>query len=87
VGTRRRAKAWILPLLGAAAIAACGETRQPIGEECLRDEDCLSNVCSARSCVPAPQLTVPYGSVPDQQPRIPEPDGGAQALRDARSDG
>ncbi len=70
-----------------AVLAACGETRQPIGEECLRNDDCLSNVCSARTCVPAPQLTVPYGGSPDQEPRIPEDDGGTSTVRDASRDG
>ena len=35
----------------------CAETRRSLGEECLRNEDCLSNVCSARSCVNPPPTT------------------------------
>lgn len=59
-------------------LLACGETRRPIGDECLRDEDCLSGVCSARSCVSAPPLkTGTTGSTPDEEPDISDGDGGA----------
>lgn len=84
---RARARAAALVAVGLAllhlAVLGCGETRQPIGEECLRDEDCLSNVCSARTCVPAPQLTVPYGGSPDDEPRIPAADGASAPSTDA----
>jgi hypothetical protein len=61
--------------LGALAFAACGETRSPLGEECLRDDDCLSSTCSARTCVAAPSLvTGAQGSPPDETPRIPNAD-------------
>lgn len=55
--------------IGATAALACGESRRPIGEECLRNEDCLSNVCAARECVPAPTLIT--GAV--APPYEPEP--------------
>lgn len=68
------------------AIAACGETRRPIGDECLRDEDCLSGVCSARSCVSAPPLRVgTNGPTPDEQPDI-EDGGAANPPADAAPD-
>ncbi len=58
-------------LLVMSALAACGETRRPIGDECLRDEDCLSGVCSARACVSAPPLKVgATGPTPDEEPDI-----------------
>ena len=60
-------------------LAACGETRRPIGDECLRNEDCLSGVCSARSCVPAPPLKVGAGDpAPEEEPDIADAsaDGG-----------
>jgi hypothetical protein len=34
----------------ACCLHACEETRRGAGEECLRNEDCLSNSCSGRSC-------------------------------------
>lgn len=70
-----------LVALGTLSLAlACGETRRPIGEECLRDDDCLSGVCFARSCVPAPPLVA--GAVsPEEDARgplpLPDPEGGA----------
>jgi len=60
---------------GLLALSACGETRLPIGDECLRDEDCLSGICSARVCVAAPTLvTGAGGTPPDETPRIPTAD-------------
>jgi hypothetical protein len=76
----------------AAAIAilgACGETRRPIGEECLRDEDCLSSVCAARTCVSAPPLVTGGGEpVADETPRIPDagPADADAGASDARSE-
>jgi hypothetical protein len=69
-------------ILGALAfvvvlLAACGETRSPIGEECLRGEDCLSGVCSSRTCVAAPPLVNGGGGAPpDETARIPVGDAG-----------
>jgi hypothetical protein len=62
----------------ALAIAACGETRRPIGEECLRGEDCLSGQCAARVCIAPPTLLVAAGNAPAiDAPRMPLPDGDA----------
>lgn len=75
--------------LGAAfalAALACGESRNPIGEECLRNEDCLSNVCAARSCVSAPTLISGAASAPDETPRL-APDDAAPPSADASSEG
>lgn len=64
-------------LLFGVILFACGETRRPIGDECLRDDDCLSGVCSARSCVSAPPLkTGASGPTPDEEPDIADGDGG-----------
>ena len=57
-------------------LLACGETRHPIGDECLRDEDCLSDVCSARACVSAPPVKVgATGPTPDEEPDISDEGG------------
>jgi hypothetical protein len=40
-----------------AIIVACGEDRRGIGEDCLRDDDCLSGVCLAQRCAAPPPLT------------------------------
>jgi hypothetical protein len=68
---------------------ACGETRRPIGDECLRDDDCLSGVCSARSCVSAPPLkTGSPGPTPDDAPEFAAGEGGvATPPSDAGGDG
>jgi hypothetical protein len=68
-------------------LVACGETRNPIGEECLRGDDCLSGVCSSRTCVAAPGLVTGAGPPPpDELPRIPAGEGGT-APADARAEG
>jgi len=67
---------------------ACGETRHPIGDECLRDEDCLSGVCSARACVSAPPLRVgATGPTPDEQPDIADEGGLSSPPSDAGGEG
>jgi hypothetical protein len=81
----RSAFALVLLALAVATsgVAACGETRSPIGDECLRSEDCLSGICSARTCVAAPSLFTGGGPPPpDDIPRIPIVDGGADAPGD-----
>lgn len=62
----------VLAGLGAIVVlAACGETRRPIGDECLRGDDCLSGVCSAGTCVSAPPLKVgANGPAADEEPDI-----------------
>lgn len=71
-----------------ALLAACGETRLPIGDECLRGDDCLSGVCSSRTCVAAPTLvTGAGGPPPDEVPRIPIVEAGADAPSDAGGGG
>lgn len=60
-----------------AFVFACGESRRPIGEECLRDEDCLSSVCAERSCVSAPTLISGSSGAPDETPRLASDDAAA----------
>jgi hypothetical protein len=74
--------------LAVPLVVACGETRRPIGDECLRGEDCLSSFCASRTCVAAP-VTVQGGGgpPPDEEPRIPAGEGGADAPTDARDGG
>lgn len=71
----------LVALVAALALAAaCGESRRPIGDECLRDDDCLSGVCANRACVSSPTLvTGAAGSPPDDAPRIPDDASSAPA--------
>jgi hypothetical protein len=74
----RTALAFVILALPVVILGACGETRAPIGDECLRNEDCLSGVCSFRTCVGAPTLVSGTGSTPpDETPRIPVGEGGS----------
>jgi hypothetical protein len=73
-----RARFAVACAVAAVAAFACGESRRPIGEECLRDEDCLSNYCAARSCVSAPSLVTGSTEPPnDEEPLIPVGDSAA----------
>jgi hypothetical protein len=64
-------------IVGTFVMGACGESRRPIGEECLRDSDCLSGVCAARACVSAPTLVTGASNPPgEEEPRIPADAGG-----------
>ena len=72
-------------MLGGAI--ACGESRRPIGQECLRDADCLSDVCAARTCVSAPALVTGAGEPPgEEEPLIPTSDA-ANPIVDAGAEG
>jgi len=51
---------------------ACGETRRPLGDECLRDDDCLSSACSGRVCVASPPLTEDQLGLPDRGAKLPD---------------
>ncbi len=78
------ARAAIVVVLAIAATVgaaiACGETRRPIGDECLRSEDCLSGYCASRLCVSAPTLVSGgSGPPPDETPRIPPADASTDA--------
>ncbi|HEY8076726.1 MAG TPA: hypothetical protein VIF62_21520 [Labilithrix sp.] len=67
-------------------VFACGETRRPLGDDCIRSDDCLSGVCADRLCVAAPALVNgAAASPPDDTPRIPDADGSAP--RDAGDGG
>ncbi len=69
-----------------ALVLACGETRRPLGDDCIRSDDCLSGVCADRSCVAQPTLVTGAGSSPpDDTPRIPDAD--ASPPRDAGDGG
>ncbi|MDB4946016.1 MAG: hypothetical protein JWP97_5550 [Labilithrix sp.] len=75
----------MLALLAVVIVAACGETRSPIGDECLRGDDCLSGVCSSRTCVAAPPLVSgATGTPPDESVDIPD---GSAAIADAGPQG
>lgn len=74
--------------LALGTIAACGETRRPIGDECVRSDDCLSGVCSLRTCVAAPPLVSGAGAPPrDELPSIPIVEGGTDGSVDAPGEG
>jgi hypothetical protein len=66
------------------ASAACELTSRGLGEDCLKDQDCLSGICSQLKCAAAfPVLEggipqgVPDTGAPPQDSTAPPPDTGA----------
>jgi hypothetical protein len=59
-----RALLTVFACFACAALAACEDTRGSLGEECLRDQDCRSEICSARICITkrptTPNLPAPF---------------------------
>jgi hypothetical protein len=49
-------RSFVLGVISVAAGAACAETRRPLGEACIKDDDCLSGVCAAQQCAARPPL-------------------------------
>ena len=91
---RRRRGLTMRVVLAALALAgrwllarACGETRRPIGEECLRGDDCLSGVCSARTCVAAPPLVTGAGGAAARRDAAHSRSSTPAAPTDAPSEG
>ena len=71
--------------IACAFLLACGESRRPIGDECIRNEDCLSDVCAARMCASAPRLVTGASNPPGpEEPNLP--DDGGTIIADAGAD-
>jgi hypothetical protein len=62
-----RVTAWFASTAVVLVLAgACAEERGSIGDDCLKDQDCLSGVCSELHCVaPPPLLDAAYVPVVD----------------------
>jgi hypothetical protein len=70
----------------AVPVAACAETRRAVGEECLKNDDCLSGVCVARACDhPASSLDRPLPPTPPTATATQ--DASLDAIADVRGDG
>jgi hypothetical protein len=76
-----RAFAFVVPVLAYVALAgACAENKRAEGDDCLKDEDCLSGYCVQLHCGSAPTYTDAQanadGAVPiDAASDAPGPDG------------
>ena len=45
----------LVGVVGALALA-CTETRRSLGEDCLKNDDCLSGICAQLACASTPVL-------------------------------
>jgi hypothetical protein len=83
-----RVAAWIIApaLLALGLASACQELAGSIGDDCLKDQDCQSGVCSELHCAPRPPLLdaayVPPG---DATLDAPAESGGANDGGDSAS--
>jgi hypothetical protein len=71
---------------GLAAIAlapACAQTQRALGEDCLKDQDCLSGICSQLKCAAAPPLL----DGASQAPPSPTPEAGVADAPEAEDSG
>jgi hypothetical protein len=80
-------------LLAMGASAGCQLTSRALGEDCLKDQDCLSGICSQLKCAAAPPLLsgIPQGTpdtgAPPQDSAAPPPDTGAPDVAVANDTG
>jgi hypothetical protein len=59
-----RAFAFVVPLaLATGLVGSCNEWRRSLGEDCLKDQDCLSGICSQLRCGTAPPYLGSEGKV------------------------
>jgi hypothetical protein len=76
----RVARLGVVVVLVVTGAGACAETKLGLGEECLKDTDCLSGVCAAQAC------TDPGTSFTDASAAVavtPGPEAGHDAGQDA----
>jgi hypothetical protein len=73
--------------VGVALSGACIQTKRSLGEDCLKNDDCLSGICSQLKCAAEPQLLdAEVGAdVTEDAPLDAGPDG-AGVVTDAAGD-
>jgi hypothetical protein len=78
-GARRleRTLVWFYVCAGVGALLgnACLETRRSLGEDCLKDDDCQSRICSQLRCAAAPPTT----DAPSELPLDAAHEGAAES--------
>jgi hypothetical protein len=75
-----------------ASAVACTETERANGESCLKDQDCLSGICSQLRCAAQPMLldgapAAPADAADTSSPPGPSPDAGADDSAGGAGDG
>jgi hypothetical protein len=66
-------------LVAVGAAGACAETRRTNGQDCLKNDDCLSGVCSQLTCASAPPTTSVEATVDASPPEVSVSDAGSAA--------
>lgn len=69
-----------------ALAAACSVSRRANGEACLKDEDCVSGICSSQVCVSAPTLLDAAVDAEAGPPTVDASDGATDGATDAPAD-
>ena len=83
---RERRRRWMLGCAAVALAAGCAEQRRSLGEDCLKDDDCLSGICADNRCVAAPPLLDGSAGAGDASPDAPGIDAGPEAGIDGGKD-
>jgi hypothetical protein len=90
--------ALIVPAL-AVVSASCTDSRSALGEQCLKDQDCLSGICADQLCASAsplldgspsaiaPAQDAPAGTSTDSSQSADSPESAADAPEDQGSAG
>jgi hypothetical protein len=73
--------------IAAAIVAACSESRFPLGADCLRNEDCLSGICAQQRCAAAPPYLDSEGPATDSAALADAEDGESASPEDAPRSG
>lgn len=60
-------------------VTACTTTLRSVGEDCLKDEDCTSSICSQLKCAAAPIVLDGASEVPSGDASVSGADGDAAA--------
>jgi hypothetical protein len=89
-------RAWATALVvffsaGVLPATACMETRRSLGEDCLKDSDCVSGICSQLHCAtPSPVIdaqVIAHGAAEDSDIDVLATSPDATAAPDAEVDG
>lgn len=85
---RRRAVVMVFPVVGVLVLVGltqCSETQRGLGDQCLRNADCVSGYCAGQQCVAAGNVY--DGAAPFEASAVDASDTGTDAVTPAKDAG
>jgi hypothetical protein len=71
----------------AIALGGCEEQRRALGEECIRNEDCLTGICGSRICISErPKVDIRPAQASDDAGTPADPEPSDANAGDSRAD-